>query len=264
MVFTRKVASAAFKASLPVLMGYLAMGIAAGILLAGKAHLGAFWALITSATSISGALQFLLVDMFCNQTALISVALITFCLNFRYALYGLPLIQRWKNLKPALKLYMILTLTDETFALEVENKTPPGEDSVTYCFLIAALDHSYWILGVVLGNIAGSLVEFNSEGIDFAMQGLFMVILTDQLARKENRIPAVIGGLCGLISLTVFRGNMLIPAIVLILILLLSFRKKLEGTSRTENKSSVSEGQDSQACISSSSSTTGRKDTATS
>lgn len=169
MVFTRKVTIAAFRASLPVLMGYLAMGFAAGVLLAEKTGLGFFWAFLTSATSISGALQFLLVDMFCNQTALHSVAILTFCLNLRYALYGLPLIQRWKDLRLPLKLYMIMTLTDETFALEVENKTPPGEDSLTYCFLIAALDHLYWISGVVLGNTAGGLLSFDSTGIDFAM-----------------------------------------------------------------------------------------------
>lgn len=228
MVFTRKVAAAAFRASLPVLMGYLAMGFAAGVLLAEKTGLGFFWAFLTSGTSISGALQFLLVDMFCNQTSLLSVAVLTFCLNLRYALYGLPLIQRWKNLRLPLKLYMIMTLTDETFALEVENKTPPGEDSLTYCFLIAALDHIYWISGVVLGNTAGGFLNFNSTGIDFAMQALFIVILLDQLKQKGNRLPTLLGGICAIPCLILSPQNMLIPAIVLLLIGLLLFRKKIE------------------------------------
>ena len=228
MKFTRTVALASFKASVPVLLGYISMGFAAGGLLAGKTGLGAGWAFLTSATSISGALQFLLVDMFANATPLLTVAAITASINLRYAFYGLPLIDRWKNVPLPLKLYMILTLTDETFALEVENHVPKGEDSLTYCFIIAALDHLYWVVGVVAGCLAGQLIPFNSQGIDFSMTALFMVILLDQLKEQTNRVPALIGIVSALVGLAVYPKNMLIPSIGIILLVLLAFRRKLD------------------------------------
>ena len=126
MHFTRRVVLASFRASVPVLLGYLAMGFAAGILLAKQSGAGALWAFATSVSSVSGALQFLLVDWFTHPTSLLTIALVTVSINLRYALYGLPLIERWKHLPWLLKAYMILTLTDETFALEVENKFPEG------------------------------------------------------------------------------------------------------------------------------------------
>lgn len=230
MRFSRRVAIASFKASLPVLLGYLAMGFAAGVLLAGRTGLGATWAFLTSVTSVSGALQFLLVDWFYNQTPLLTVAAVTLSINIRYALYGLPLIERWQHLPIFLKLYMIHTLTDETFALEVENKFPQGEDSLTYCFIIAALDHLYWVMGVVLGAIAGKLIPFNSQGIDFAMTALFIVILLDQFKNANNRIPAYIGFAGGILGILIHPKNMLIPSIVIILATLLAFRKYLDPT----------------------------------
>ena len=228
MHFTRRVVLASFRASVPVLLGYLAMGFAAGILLAKQSGAGALWAFATSVSSVSGALQFLLVDWFTHPTSLLTIALVTVSINLRYALYGLPLIERWKQLPWLLKAYMILTLTDETFALEVENKFPEGEDSLTYCFTIAALDHFYWVVGVVAGALAGHAVEFNAKGIDFAMTALFMVILLDQLQTRTNRAPALVGlggALCGL---AIFPQNMLIPSIVIILTLLLTLRSRLE------------------------------------
>lgn len=228
MRFTRKCLLASFKASIPVLLGYLAMGFAAGVLLTGRTGLGCFWAFITSATSISGALQFLLVDMFSNQTALLTVALITLSINLRYALYGLPLLERWRHVNPLLKLYLIMTLTDETFALEVENKVPEGEDSLTYCFGIALLDHLYWIGGVVLGALVGQHLPLSSQGIDFAMTALFLVILLDQLEHRENRYPALLGAGSAIIGLMVYPENMLIPSIAILLVSLIALRKKLE------------------------------------
>lgn len=225
---TKEVSLASFKASIPVLLGYISMGFAAGLLLASKTHLGAFWAFITSVSAISGALQFMLVDMFIEHTPLMMIALLTLSLNIRYALYGLPLIERWRGVPLLLKLYLILTLTDETFALVTENKTPEGEDSLTYCTLIAAFNHCYWVVGVVAGNIIGGLLKFNSTGIDFAMTALFIVILLDQLQNRLNRIPAAIGFACAICGLLAYPSNMLIPSLILCLAVLLCLRRKLE------------------------------------
>ena len=229
-MFTRKVLKAAWISSLPVLMGYLTMGFAAGVLFAERVNAPAvgFWAFLTSATSISGALQFLMSEWIQRNTALLDVALLTLCLNLRYAMYGFSLLERFQGIPLWKKLYLIWTLTDETYALEVENQTPSGEDSISYCLAVAGFDHLYWIIGVTAGALCGSGIRFDNRGIDFAMTALFLVILTDQCREKRNRIPALTGFAATVVCGLFFDlGNMLIPSIVLMLVILLILRKPL-------------------------------------
>ena len=229
-MFTRKVLKAAWISSLPVMMGYLTMGFAAGVLFAGRIEVPAvgFWAFLTSATSISGALQFLMSEWAQKQTPLLDVALLTFCLNLRYAMYGFSLLERFRGIPWWKKFYLIWTLTDETYALEVENKVPEGESSLSYCLAVAAFDHLYWVIGVTSGALFGSGVRFDNRGIDFAMTALFLVILTDQCREKRNRIPALTGLAATLVCGLFFDlGNMLIPSMALMLVILLILRKPL-------------------------------------
>ena len=228
---TKKVLKAAFISSLPVLMGYLTMGFAAGVLFSSRVDLPCpfIWAFLSSATSISGALQFLLSEWYASKTSLWDVALLTVCLNMRYAMYGLSLIERFKQVSLLKKLYLIWSLTDETYALEVENKVPKGENSISYCLAVAIFDHIYWIAGVTAGAIAGSGLKFDNRGIDFAMTALFLVILTDQCKEKSNRFPAVLGIVATLASRIFFPPqSMLIPAMAIMIILLLVFRRQLD------------------------------------
>ena len=229
----------AFISSLPVLMGYTAMGFAAGVLLAAKSgiRLPALWAFLTSATSISGALQFMLVDWICSARPMLDVALLTVCLNVRYSMYGLSLIERFRGLPLAKKLYLIWSLTDETYALEVENNVPPGGDSILYCITLAALNHCYWIAGVTAGALAGAALPFPNKGIDFAMTALFLVILTDQCRERKNRVYAAVGLVASTVCALVFgAGKMLIPSIVLMLSALVIFRKPLEKLESTKRE----------------------------
>lgn len=207
------------------------MGFAAGVLFASRVDLPfcSFWAFISSATSISGALQFLLSEWFQSRTPLLDVTLLTLCLNLRYAMYGFSLLERFKSVPFGKKLYLIWSLTDETYALEVENKTPAGESPVAYALSVALFDHIYWIIGVTAGAVIGSGLKFDNRGIDFAMTALFLVILTDQCREKGNRIPALVGIAATLASRIFFAPeNMLIPSMVLMLILLFALRRKLE------------------------------------
>ena len=227
----RIILKSAFISTLPVLMGYLTMGFAAGILFSSRVELPfcGFWAFLSSSTSISGALQFLLSEWFQSRTPLLDVALLTLCLNLRYAMYGFSLLERFQSVPLLRRLYLIWTLTDETYALEVENKTPPGESPAAYALAVAAFDHIYWIAGVTAGAVTGSGLKFDNRGIDFAMTALFLVILTDQCRERSNRIPALTGIIATLASRIFFPPeNMLIPSMVLMLILLFALRSRLD------------------------------------
>ena len=221
-------------------MGYSTMGFASGVLLAveGGIALSPLWAAATSAAFVSGPLQYILVDWVRTSAAIGGVLLVTLCVNFRYSLYGLSLIERFRGAKLWQKMYLIGTITDETYALQTACPLN-GRAYVSYCLLLTLLDHFYWIMGVTAGAIAGVLakgafsparVEGATKGIDFAMTALFLVISADQLRVRGNRVPAVIGLLAAGAAVAFFgKSGMLIPAIVLIVTSFIAFRRWLDG-----------------------------------
>lgn len=238
----KNVVARAFAASLPVLTGYSTMGFAAGVLMAlhgGLAH-PAFWAGATSAVFVSGPLQFLLVDWVKSGTAIVDVVAVVVCLNVRYSLYGISLLERFKGVPLPARLYLIGVVTDETYALQVQCPYPPGRRGAWYCFLLGLFDHLYWIGGVVLGAAAGSALPFSATGIDFAMTSLFLVILTDICRERANRTPALVGvvsAMAAAIAVQTFfaSGKFLVPALVLTVALLLAFRKRLDSREDARN-----------------------------
>ena len=234
MIFRR-----AFRDSIPVLMGYSTMGFAAGVLLAveGAIAWSPAWAAATSAAFVSGPLQYILVDWMRTSMAIGTVLLVTLCVNFRYSLYGLSLIERFKDARLWQKAYLIGTITDETYALQTACPLK-GKAYVVYCLFLTMLDHLYWIVGVTMGATVGVLaqgafspdkVQATTKGIDFAMTALFLVILTDQIRERPNRMPAVIGFAAAIASCLVFgRANMLIPSVVAIVVAFLACRRWLD------------------------------------
>lgn len=224
----------AFVASLPVLTGYSTMGFAAGVLLAlhGGLSFSWLWAGASSAILVSGPLQFLFVDWVRSGTAYADVAALVICLNIRYSLYGLSLLDRFAAAPLPVRAYLIGTVTDETYALQVQCPYPPGPRSTRYCLLLAAFDHAYWIFGVVAGAVAGAALPFAAKGIDFAMTALFLVILTDQCRERANRLPAIVGGVSAVVAAVVLyfvfgSWKMLVPAMALIVAALLCLRTVL-------------------------------------
>ena len=225
----------AFLASLPVMTGYGTMGFAAGVLLAlnGGVSMPALWGGLTSAAFVSGPLQFLLVDWVRVGTAYLDVAVLVVCMNVRYSLYGLSLLERYRAAPWPLRLYMIGTITDETYALQVDCPYSVGHDGTWHCFLLAVFDHVYWIAGVVAGALAGAALPFQAKGIDFAMTALFLVILTDQCREPQNRIPALIGTLSAVVACLLFGvSKMFIPAMALIVSAFLATRRWLDSETR--------------------------------
>ena len=229
----------AFVASLPVLTGYSTMGFAAGVLLAlhGGLSFSWLWAGASSAILVSGPLQFLFVDWVRSGTAYADVAALVVCLNIRYSLYGLSLLDRFAAAPWPVRAYMIGTVTDETYALQVQCPYPPGPRSTRYCLLLAAFDHAYWIFGVVAGAMAGAALPFAAKGIDFAMTALFLVILTDQCRDRANRLPALVGAVSAIVAAVVLyfvfgSWKMLVPAMALIVAALLLLRRQKDRYSR--------------------------------
>jgi hypothetical protein len=84
------------------------------------------------------------------------------------------------------------------------------------------------IAGSVLGAVAGRFITFDTTGLDFALTGLFVVLFIEQVKNPQNRMSGIIGLVCSAAALAVFGAdNLVIPAMVLVLIVLLLGRKKL-------------------------------------
>ena len=225
----------AFVVSLPVLTGYSTMGFAAGVLLAlhGGLQVSWLWAGASSALLVSGPLQFLFIDWVRSGTAYADVAALVVCLNIRYSLYGLSLLDRFAAAPWSVRTYLIGTVTDETYALQVQCPYPPGPRGTRYCLLLAAFDHAYWIFGVVAGAVAGAALPFAAKGIDFAMTALFLVILTDQCRACANRLPALIGAVSTVVAAVVLyiafgSWKMIVPSMALIVTALLLLRRRMQ------------------------------------
>ena len=223
----RKALAAAFPVTVPVLMGYLAIGIAFGLMLEAIGY-NVIWAFFMSLSIYAGSGQYLGVELLATGAVLSQVALLTFLINFRHLVYGLSMLEKFRGMGKR-KWYMIFSLTDETYALLAGANPPPGVNARDFYFCIAVLDHSYWILGSVIGSVAGALLGFDTTGVEFAMTALFLVIAVDQWRSYRSHIPAILGAAATLICLKlVGPETMLLPALGIIVVVLLVMRARLE------------------------------------
>ena len=187
----------AFVDSLPVLMGYTTMGFVAGVLLAAKGEvlLSPLWAFLSSALWVTGTMSIAGVQPIAARAPLYAFALMTLAVNFRYCLYGFSLLRRWKDVPFLHKCYLILMLTDENYALESSCLIRDPKRNLRYCTFLSLLNHSYWIAGVTAGAIVVCLLGMAidpeairrcTNGMEFSMAALFIVILTEQAKKIMN------------------------------------------------------------------------------
>ncbi len=223
-----KTVKLAFLKSLPVMAGYIVLGIGFGILLR-KAGYGVLWAFAMSTLIYGGSMQYVGVDLIAGGASIITTAITTFMVNARHLFYSISMLRVYKN-SGKYKPYLIYSITDETYSLLCDGKTPEGTDPELYRFLVSLFDHSFWIIGGVLGNLLGAVLPFSSAGIEFSMTALFIAAFVEQWISSGDHIPAITGVLSTLICLLIFGSeNFLIPSMLLITLVLTILRGRLEG-----------------------------------
>ncbi len=217
----------AFPYTIPVLTGYLFMGAAFGVMFADMGY-SVLWAILVSTVVYAGSGQYLAVNFFVPGFSLIQAALLTIMVNIRHVFYGLSLVGRYNRFGRK-RWYMIFGLTDETYSLVCTTKVPEGVDEEDFVFSITLLDHIYWVVGAAMGSLLATTVRFNSQGIEFAMTALFLVMFIEMWCRRSNRLPELIGVLCALVCLIVFGADsFVLPAMLLMIAVILLGRKKIE------------------------------------
>lgn len=215
-----------FPQTIPVMAGYISLGIAFGLLLQSIGY-GPIWALLMSLFIYAGSAQFLAVELLAAGATLPQVALLTFLLNFRHLFYGLSMISKYRG-TGIRKLYLIFGLTDETYALLTGYKTPEGLSDKDYYLAVTLMNQIYWVIGCVAGSVAGSVIPFDTTGIDFAMTALFAVLVVEQWKTHKKHIPAMLGFVITVAALFIFGADsFLIPALIVMSVVLLCLQNTL-------------------------------------
>lgn len=223
----RKAFCRAFPHTIPVLMGYLFLGAAFGVLLSSKGY-GPLWALIMSVFIYAGSGQFVAIGLLTSPFDIVGAVLITLMVNLRHLFYGLCLLEKFKTAGKK-RFYMMFSLTDETYSL-LCSATPPKDVSESwFYFFIGLLDHCYWIASCVLGNILGTAFSFDSKGIDFVMTALFVVIFIDQWKESKTHLPQLVGIGASVVCLVLFGAqSFLLPTMIALLVLFGGLKKRME------------------------------------
>ncbi|MBR7113956.1 MAG: AzlC family ABC transporter permease [Firmicutes bacterium] len=217
---------AAFPYSMPVLAGFMVLGIAYGILMADKGY-GFPWAVLMSAVCFCGSMQFVAITLLTTAFDPLAALLLSFMVNARHLFYGLSLMDRYRG-QGALRFPLIYLLCDETFSINCSVEPPEQVDKGYFYLSISLLHYGYWVTATLIGSLLGSLLTFDTTGMDFALTALFVVLFIEQIRPKENRLSGFIGLACTMLALVLFGAdNLVVPAMAMILLVLVVGRKRL-------------------------------------
>ncbi len=208
-----------FIMTLPVMTGYIVLGMGFGILLYTKGY-GIFWSLAMSAFIYAGSLQYVVIDLISGGASLITAALTSLMVNARHLFYGISMVDcyNYKG-RPLKRLYSIFALTDETYSIVCTERgdLTDGDKRKEFYFLVSLLNHIYWVSGSLLGSLVGSFLKFDTKGIDFALTALFVTIFVEQWLSTKDHRASVIGITASLLCLVIFGpDSFLIPAMIVI------------------------------------------------
>lgn len=215
----------AFYKTVPVMAGYLVLGIGFGILLHNAGY-GIVWAFAMSTFIYAGSMQYVGIGLLTGGASVITTIITTIMVNARHLFYSISMIDKYKD-AGKYKPYLIFALTDETYSLLCDEEEPSDGSINRYRFFVSLFDQCYWIIGSVIGSLLGSMIRFSTAGIEFSMTALFIASFTQQWVESDNHIPAITGLVSTVLCLMIFgTEKFLIPSMLVITLVLTLFRKK--------------------------------------
>ena len=221
----KKTLRSAFFATIPVLTGYIVLGFGFGLVLKSAGY-GIIFAFAMSLLIYAGSMQYVAVGLISGGATLITAALTTLMVNARHIFYGISMLSKYKRMGKR-KPYLIFALTDETYSLVCGDINNIEESRLAdYYFFVSVFNHAYWVIGSVLGAVVGTLVKFNTEGIDFALTALFVTVFVEQWLSSKKHSPAIIGVLASVVCLIIFGADSFLIPTMLIIALILSLMKE--------------------------------------
>lgn len=215
-----------FPKTIPVLTGYLILGIAYGMLMSDKGY-GVLWSALMSIFAFCGSMQYVAITLLTTAFDPLSAFFLSLMVNARHVFYGISMLEKYRGMGK-LRPFLIFALTDETYSIVSCCEPPENVSDRQFYFCVSFLDWIYWIGGTVIGALLGGALTFNTMGMDFALNALFIVLFIEQWKKPENRISCLIGLLCTALCLLIFGGDsFVIPSMIGIALILGVGRKKI-------------------------------------
>lgn len=222
-----KAAKAAFPYTIPILAGFLFLGIAYGVYM-NSLGFSFVYPLIMSVTIFAGSMEFVAATMLLSRFNPVYAFFTALMINARHLFYGISMLEKY-NIKGFRKIYLIYGMCDESFSINCSVEAPEGVDKGWFMFFVTLFNQLYWVSGATIGGLLGNFITFNTKGLDFVMTALFIVIFVDRFMTRKVHLPALLGLGITALSLVVFGAdNFIIPAMPVILLALTVFRKKLD------------------------------------
>lgn len=225
----KKAFKAAWPKTIPIMAGFLFLGFSYGVYM-NVSGFSFVYPMVMSAVIYGGSLEFLTVSMLLSPFAPLQVFTVSLMIQARHLFYGISMLEKFKGtgLK---KLYLIYGMCDETFSVNYVADIPADVDRGWFMFFVTLFNQIYWVLGATLGGLFGSLITFNTKGLDFVMTALFAVIFLDRLMTEKKHYTAAIGVLSALVCRIIFGADsFMLPTMGLMLLLLTAFKMPLEGS----------------------------------
>lgn len=223
----RKALRAAFPHTIPIFAGFMFLGLSYGVYM----HVSGFsfwYPMLMSLTIFGGSMQFMAVSLLLSPFAPLQTLLVAILVQARHLFYGISMLDRYKG-AGAKKIYMIFGMCDETFSVNYSAEIPPDVDRGWFMFFVTLLDHLYWLTGSTLGGILGNLITFSTEGLEFVMTAMFVVIFLEQWLKEKKHYTALIGVVSSAACLLLFGADsFLIPTMACIVCFLSVLRKPIE------------------------------------
>ncbi|GGA48122.1 azaleucine resistance protein AzlC [Psychrobacillus lasiicapitis] len=218
---------AAFPHTIPIFAGFVFLGIAYGMYMQSLGF-NAIYPILMSLLIFAGSMEFLAANLLLMSFNPLNALLLTLTVNARHLFYGISMLEKYKGTGRK-KAYLIFGMCDESFSINYSANIPKEVDKGWFMTFVTLLNHSYWVLGSALGGLFGSLIHFNTEGLEFVMTALFIVIFIEQWRKEKKHLVALIGLTASIISLVIFGGSgFIIPAMMAILASVTIIRKVSE------------------------------------
>lgn len=218
---------AAFPNTIPILAGFLFLGIAYGIYM-NQSGFKFYYPMFMSFIIFAGSVEFATVSWLLGSFDPVNIFFLTLMINARHLFYGLSMLEKY-NIPGWKKLYLIYGMCDESFSINATVDVPKDIDKGLFMFFVTILNQIYWVAGATIGGIFGSFIPFDTKGLEFVMTALFVVIFLENWLKEKDHSASVIGLFISSICLMIFKGtNFIIPSMIIILSALTLLRGRLQ------------------------------------
>jgi 4-azaleucine resistance transporter AzlC len=218
---------AAFPFTVPIFAGFLFLGIAYGIYM-NSLGFSAIYPILMSLVIFAGSMEFVAANLLLVSFNPMNALFLTLMVNARHLFYGISMLDKYRGTGKK-KYYLIFGMCDESFSINSTVNIPKGVDKGWFMFFVTLLNQCYWVLGSAIGGLFGAFIKFNTEGLEFVMTALFVVIFIEQWMKAKKHQSALAGLGLSAVCLIIFGGDQfIIPSMIAILGVLTLLRKPLE------------------------------------